>query len=189
METMTGKDNKNPLSTVLARDAIRRVFEYRRALPPTARTSRPARTWPLPRTCGHRHLEQPLPPGHAVADSFSAAFHTPHGLNCIWGEAEVFCLVAPAAEEMHDIARCMGLDVADDAPVEQVADVVPTPSTTSCAPATWPRLPRAASRARTSWPARTTSWRTTRHALPARRDARAGRGAPGKIYDTYRLEA
>lgn len=126
METMTGKDNKNPLSTVLARDAIRRVFEY---LPRAAANGQDlearenmalaANFAGIGISNNHCHL------GHAVADSFSAAFHTPHGLNCIWGEAEVFRLVAPAVpEEMRDIARCMGLAVADDAPVEQVADAV-----------------------------------------------------------------
>ena len=126
METMTGKDNKNPLSTALARDAIQRVFEYlpRAAADGSDLEAREnmaiaANFAGVGISNNHCHL------GHAVADSFSAAFHTPHGLNCIWGEAEVFRLVAPAVpEEMRDIARCMGLELADDAPVEAVADAV-----------------------------------------------------------------
>ena len=126
MESSTGKESPNPLSTVCAMDAIRRVF---RSLPTAvadgsnmdARTDMAiaANFAGIAISNNHCHL------GHAVAYALSAAFHTPHGLNCIWGEAEVFRLVAPVVpNEMHMIAEAMGLDIAADADIAAVADAV-----------------------------------------------------------------
>lgn len=125
LETITGKVNPNPLSTALALDAIRKVMRY---LPIAvadgnnmeARTNMiiAANFAGIGISNNHCHL------GHAIADGLSAAFHTPHGFNCILGEAEMMKLVAPSVpNEMYLIADAMGLDVAD-ASVEVVAEAV-----------------------------------------------------------------
>jgi len=48
--------------------------------------------------------------GHAVADSLSCNFHTPHGLNCALALPESMALVAPVVpERVRKIANAMGL--------------------------------------------------------------------------------
>lgn len=56
--------------------------------------------------------------GHSIADAFSAAFGTPHGLNCAWGVPELMKLIAPAVpEKVRPIGEALGaeLDCGDSA--------------------------------------------------------------------------
>ena len=48
--------------------------------------------------------------GHSIADAFSAAFATPHGLNCAWGIAELMKFIAPAVpDKVKLIGEALGV--------------------------------------------------------------------------------
>ena len=56
--------------------------------------------------------------GHGAADAFSAAFHTPHGLNCAWTTPVTIELVAPVVpEKVKLIGEAIGVEFgAGDSP-------------------------------------------------------------------------
>ena len=48
--------------------------------------------------------------GHSIADAFSAAFGTPHGLNCAWGNPELMKLIAPAVpDKVQIVGEALGV--------------------------------------------------------------------------------
>ena len=62
---------------------------------------------------------------HAIADAFSAHFHTPHGYNCGLALPETMALIGPAVpDRMRVIASAMGLPLDGDETGEQLGKIV-----------------------------------------------------------------
>ena len=110
VESITAR-NRNPRSEVLALDAIRRIV---RSLPKACRdgSDLEARTELALASnfAGIAFADADNHFGHSLADALSATFHTPHGLNCAWGDPELILLIAPAVpEKIRLIGEAMGL--------------------------------------------------------------------------------
>ena len=129
VESITGR-SRNPRSEVLALDAIRRIVRYlpeacRNGADMQARTSLSLAS----NFAGIAFADADNHFGHSIADALSATFHTPHGLNCAWGNPELICLIAPAVpDKLVLIGEAMGLSfTGSESPVqlgERVADAV-----------------------------------------------------------------
>ena len=125
VESITAK-NRNPRSEVLALDAIRRIV---RSLPAACRdgSDLEARTdlALASNFAGIAFADADNHFGHSLADALSATFHTPHGLNCAWGDPELILLIAPAVpDKIRLIGEAMGLTfTGSEAPTQLGAEV------------------------------------------------------------------
>ena len=129
VESITGR-SRNPRSEVLALDAIRRIVRYlpiayRSGADMEARTNLSLAS----NFAGIAFADADNHFGHSIADALSATFHTPHGLNCAWGNPELIRLIAPAVpDKLALIGQAMGLSCTGaESPVqlgEQVAAAV-----------------------------------------------------------------
>lgn len=109
-EAITTK-NRDPRSEVMALAAIRNIAKY---LPKAVADGSDmearegmslAANW-----AGIALQDAGIHFGHSIADAFSAAFNTPHGLNCIWGSPELMKLIAPAVpDKVQLVGEALGI--------------------------------------------------------------------------------
>lgn len=111
VESITSRA-RNPRSEALALDAIRKIVRW---LPVAcadgsnieARTALSLAS----NFAGIAFADADNHFGHSIADALSATFHTPHGLNCAWGDPELIKIVAPAVpDKVRLIGGAMGLE-------------------------------------------------------------------------------
>jgi len=101
----------NPFSELLGLAAIRRIAEY---LPMACRDGNNmearselslASNW-----AGTSFALSTVHAGHAAADSISASYHTPHGLNCAWATPAVMEICAESApDKVKLVGEAMGV--------------------------------------------------------------------------------
>ncbi len=61
--------------------------------------------------------------GHTMADGISSAFHTPHGLNCIWVNAEVMKMCAAVVpEKVKMIGQAIGVQFTGSETPEEIGE-------------------------------------------------------------------
>ena len=125
VESITAK-NRNPRSEVLALDAIRRIV---RSLPAACRDGADlaARTELALASnfAGIAFADADNHFGHSLADALSATFHTPHGLNCAWGDPELILLIAPVVpDKIRLIGEAMGLTFSGGETPAQLGEAV-----------------------------------------------------------------
>lgn len=125
VESITAK-NWNPRSELLAVSAIEKITKYLAAAVEDGSNKEArynlclASNW-----AGIAFADTDVHYGHASADSLSAAFHTPHGMNCAWVTPGIIKLVAPAVpDKVKLIGQAMGLTFTGSETPEQIGEMV-----------------------------------------------------------------
>jgi 1,3-propanediol dehydrogenase len=121
VESITAK-NWNPRSEVLALAAIQKIATnllaaFQDGSNIQARTELClASNW-----AGIAFADTDVHFGHCMADALSAAFHTPHGINCAWATPALIEMLAPAlADKIRLTGEAMGISFSGNETAEKI---------------------------------------------------------------------